>query len=746
VFSPFTVPFYVLSLWKALAVAAMLKLFVAALGTYLLGRALGMRFAGALLAGVVFAFGTFFVAWLGWPLVNVAALLPWLLLLSELVVRRPEALSAAGLAAVVALTFFGGHPETTFHAMVAAVVFFTLRLLLAWRRAGRERKALVRPVLTFGLGLAVGTAIAGVLLVPMVEFLLHSADYSRRLQRPPGHADAHYLGAFFLSDYWGRPTQTSLAANIVSNRGFYAGGITLMLAAVALVLRPTAVRLGFAASGALALAVVLGVDPVFSIVTAVPGFRTAHNGRLVFIVLLALAMLAGWGLDELGRLEPRKPPRSRLAVAAAAGIFCVPIAWMLVAGAISPGKLGPALKVAWGFADPPRPTAAPLGAGDALRVGGVPTQATAEIIHLSALLQWLPLAGGALALLTIALGGLGSRVRRAVPGAVVAALAIAILVLDLFRANMGFNTAIPIKHAQQPTTPALRYLQSRAPNRFAGFSQLGIGQPLQPNLSMRYGLYDARGYDYPVERRFDSFWRATAALPGDLIQAEQRAAATRRGLRGMSLLSVTDIMQFPNEPALHLPGLHLAYSGADARVYRNTEALPRVFLVSHQRRLSGGRAALRATVDPRFDARRIAVTERQIPGLQAGGGTSRRSAGTARLVSYRSKRIVAAARSRSRSLLVLTDVYYPGWKATLDGRPARIERVDYLFRGVVLPPGRHRVEFRYEPMSWRIGSIVSGVGVAAVAGLALVGWRRRRGARPHRRQRRAPPRSPTAGS
>ena len=64
---------------------------------------------------MVYAFGTCFVVWLGWPLTNVFALLPWLLLLSELVLRRPEPLRAAGLAAVVALAFFGGHPETTFH-------------------------------------------------------------------------------------------------------------------------------------------------------------------------------------------------------------------------------------------------------------------------------------------------------------------------------------------------------------------------------------------------------------------------------------------------------------------------------------------------------------------------------------------------------------------------------------------------------------------------------------------------------
>src|SRR5918999_579423 len=160
VFSPFTWPAFVLPFWKSLAVMALLKLFVAALGTLVLGRALGMRFAGALLAGLVLAFGTFFVVWLAWPLTNIFPLLPWLLLLTELIVRRPAALPAAGLAGLVTLAFFGGHPETSFHVLVATVVFFAFRVLLAWRRSGRDRAAVTRPALAFGLALAGGTAIA----------------------------------------------------------------------------------------------------------------------------------------------------------------------------------------------------------------------------------------------------------------------------------------------------------------------------------------------------------------------------------------------------------------------------------------------------------------------------------------------------------------------------------------------------------------------------------------------------------
>src|SRR6266511_4165584 len=98
VFSPFSLPAYVVPFWWSLAVTAALKLFCAALGTYLLGRALGMRFAGALLAGLAFGLGLYMVAWLSWPLSSVWAFLPWLLLACDRVIRRPDAPGVAALA------------------------------------------------------------------------------------------------------------------------------------------------------------------------------------------------------------------------------------------------------------------------------------------------------------------------------------------------------------------------------------------------------------------------------------------------------------------------------------------------------------------------------------------------------------------------------------------------------------------------------------------------------------------------
>jgi uncharacterized membrane protein YfhO len=92
---------------------------------------------------------------------------------------------------------------------------------------------------------------------------------------------------------------------------------------------------------------------------------------------------------------------------------------------------------------------------------------------------------------------------------------------------------------------------------------------------------------------------------------------------------------------------------------------------------------------------------------------------------YGDERVVIRTEDERPSLMVLTDVHYPGWKATVDGEPADIERVDYLLRGVMVPAGAHTVEFTYEPVSWRIAWIVSLLGLLAVGAAGVVGWRRR---------------------
>jgi hypothetical protein len=709
VFSPFNLPAYVLPYWKSLAVIAALKLLLAAFGAFLLARALGMRFGGALVGGLVFAFGTFFIVWLAWPLTAIFPLIPWLFLLSELLVRRPGPLPAAGLAGLVGLTFLGGHPETTFHAMFATAVFFLFRLLLRARTERQPVRALIRPVVTFGLAALVGVAIAAVMLVPFFELLHHSGDLARRQDEPSGFWPRKYLGALFLHDYWGRPTQQSDIEPFMQIRGWYAGGMTLMLAAAALILRPTWTRAAVALFGIFAASMVVGTGPAFHFLTDnAPGFNTAHNQRMLIYVLLGLALLAGWGLDDLTRPGLSRA-RRRLVLGAAGLIFCVPFVWMAAAGTIHAGVLGRALKVAWGFADPP--PVDPFAPH---------APAVAQIVQMSALLQWIPLAGIGVALIVLRL-----RPNRALAVIPFVVLAATLLTVDLFRANMGFNPAIRTKNAVMHETGAIKYLQERRPNRFVGLSTQFSFQPLPPDMAMRFGLYDARGYDYPAEKRYDRLWRRNVA-PGvpDFTQPIVLATATPASIRALSLLSVTDFLQDPDDPPFHERGLKLAYNGPDGRVYANQAALPRVFMAGTQRVIGDDRAALAAVTASGFDGRRVAVTTHAVPGIPHGSGGS--APGTANLVDYENERVVVDADASRPGLVVLTDVWFPGWKATVDGREVPIERVNYLLRGVRVSAGRHRVVLRYDPASFRAGWIISLAGLLVLAGATIVGVRQRR--------------------
>jgi hypothetical protein len=690
VFSPFSAPSYATGVSRGFAWGIALKLFVAALGMYLLARALRLRVAPALLGGVVYAFGLYFVAWLAWPLASVWAWMPWLLALTEVVVRRPGPLPAAGLAVVVALQFFGGHPESSFHVVAAAVAFFVLRLAVRRREAGAAGEPRPRgaPVAAFAGGLAGGALLAGVALVPLAELILHSAELEERTGANPDKIGARFLAMAFLPDYWGRPTQESLYT-FLNLRAFYAGALPLMLAVAAPILRPRLERIGVAIFGLGALAVVVGVPPIHQIVNVLPGFSTTHNGRLTIYYLLAVALLSAYALDDL--VAPDVVRRRKWVMRIALPLALLPLVWLAV-GRPGPGDVLPALETAWAFVQPDRDE---------------------DVIRLASLIVWLSFAAAAVLLLA-------ARTRGKMGPRVFGAVAVALVVADLFRIGMGVNPAIEEEHAQAslPATGAVEYLQSRRPARFVGASSILTLPPLEPNLAMDYGLYDARGYDYPTEQRYSRLWKRAVYPEEGFVISEIQAPVNARSLRAFSLLSVADVIASRDAERPRGPGLKLAYDGRDARVYSNDRALPRAFLVSGARVAYSEDAALDAVLDPGFDGRRFAVIEKPIGGL--GRGVEPGGAGTARIAEYGRERVVIEAQAKRRSLLVLTDLHYPGWKATVNGHEVPIQRVNYLLRGIALYPGPARIEFTYEPASWRIGWILSLAALVALLGVLAV--------------------------
>jgi hypothetical protein len=197
-----------------------------------------------------------------------------------------------------------------------------------------------------------------------------------------------------------------------------------------------------------------------------------------------------------------------------------------------------------------------------------------------------------------------------------------------------------------------------------------------------------------------------------------------RGLHGdpmwLRLLNVKYLLvPQPFDPAPAF--LREVYRGSQV-VYENLMALPRATVVGDWRLAPTDTAALDSvrggTADPA-----TMTWLREDPGVPRADVTG----ATATITSYRLNEVTVEVDTPAPALLRLADAWYPDWRATVDGRPARILRADYLLRAVPVPAGRHAVVFRFTSKAVRDGLRLSIGSLVAIAGLIVWGtWRGRR--------------------
>lgn len=157
-------------------------------------------------------------------------------------------------------------------------------------------------------------------------------------------------------------------------------------------------------------------------------------------------------------------------------------------------------------------------------------------------------------------------------------------------------------------------------------------------------------------------------------------------------------------------------------VDENTRAMPRAFLVYEALPAPGGSATLDFMVAGPFDPRRQVVLDGPVPGDLPG---SVPAVSEVRVDTYEERRVALSARTGAPAILVLTDVQYPGWHAYVDGTEQPILVADHIFRSVHLTAGDHRVEFRYDAASLRLGAAISGLTLLLLGGLGVALWRYR---------------------
>ena len=170
--------------------------------------------------------------------------------------------------------------------------------------------------------------------------------------------------------------------------------------------------------------------------------------------------------------------------------------------------------------------------------------------------------------------------------------------------------------------------------------------------------------------------------------------------------------------------LQLVYQGADGWIYKVTHALPRATLVPQVTVAPDSDTALRMLIDPKFDARDAAIVIGENAASKTGltnlNSSTSDSGGTATIVKDRLNEVAVEVNTPRAAMMVLNDSWDRGWKARVDGVEQPVLKVNYAFRGVVVPEGKHRITFLYRPTLLLIGVGISGVTTFLL--MIVCGW------------------------
>jgi hypothetical protein len=150
-------------------------------------------------------------------------------------------------------------------------------------------------------------------------------------------------------------------------------------------------------------------------------------------------------------------------------------------------------------------------------------------------------------------------------------------------------------------------------------------------------------------------------------------------------------------------------------VYENRSAFPRAFVVSRWESAPDAVTARARALAVEFDPRHNAVVEDRVSGFGHDG--------VVKIAEYGASHLRLIAEMNGPGLIVLTDTFYPGWDARVDGQAAHIHRVNGVFRGVFVEGGRHEITMRFRPASQFWGLALSAAGLAAAIGLIVASRR-----------------------
>jgi hypothetical protein len=191
---------------------------------------------------------------------------------------------------------------------------------------------------------------------------------------------------------------------------------------------------------------------------------------------------------------------------------------------------------------------------------------------------------------------------------------------------------------------------------------------------------------------------------------------------GNVIADMMNVRYLVSQKGLDLP---VAYQGQNAKVYENPKYMPRAWLTPRIEVKKDFSEMIPLLRDPGFNPYLVAYVEQPLAGLEpspspapVGGSASIAAEGTAVFTQQSPNRFQVDTQSLAASLLVVSQNWYPGWKARVNGQLRRVERVNGALMGVQVGPGTSKVEFVYRPTRFLL-AVMLALGAFAFLGFSL---------------------------
>jgi hypothetical protein len=690
-FYPLNIVFRIFPLDIAANISLFIHLYLLAFCTYCYGRQIHISRAGATIAASVFCFcgPVFLRLFIGHHTdLYTIAWIPAVFLVVHRIGKTPGLKNFIYLGLVLCLQILAGHTQYLFYT----IFFSWLYLLFVTRHL--LRRNLIRSWVLHNAGFFFSICIAVLIalpqIIPVYEMLSlsprKSLDISdvAKFSFPPQNL-LTFLTPLIFGDgvkipYWGLYNLWEMCA--------YCGVMSLLLSVFAIKYVKTANHVVFFLFLAVfAVIMALGEHtPLLELFYHVlPGFKMFRgHSKMHIFCCFAIALLAGFGYDALQRFPIRKDRRFFIPFFGGVGLILI-LLMMIPYPALMEDPVKSFLAY---VQNDPRSYLPVPGADNVEFVDAAVKQAVMSVRYFLISL----FLGIFLVLFTLRFGSHW----------LLKTITILFILTDLFIFGKTFVSSVDLHHWDLKQE-ALQFL-SRDKNQY----RCAIVTSFGPQYGITSLLQQIIG-DYPyVLSRYSRFYNLANRGKPD---PSMKITAIRRMSPTYNLLNLKYLVVNSNR-ILDVPGYHEVYNDGILSILQNNYAMNRVYLPLSVKIVNRENEALRGVFElPSISGEQIILERDSVAKLSFAHGSLLRREDpkeTVDLVEYSSNRVELRAHLASDAWIILTDTFYPGWKATIDDQfEAMIVPANYIFRAIYVPKGRHKIVFQFRPKYFSVSIMVA---------------------------------------